>query len=192
MAASTRSSGQGSLHPSTAAKPAAGDAGEPLPPKGRGVRSAAKLVADGISVTTTSTAVSTVDPSTPVATKRRQRTQQPVDKNKVSDSKIDSPPGYLDLSVLAAVERDIEAIRLRDPALAVSALAASARRLATAMDHPDSTTSLSMCSKALLDTMDRLRELCPPEEKVGKLDDLAARRSARLAGEPTPTDLVGP
>ncbi len=88
------------------------------------------------------------------------------------------------MSVAAAVARDIVAIRKLDPVLADSGLAASALALGAAMDNPSSTTSLSMVAKALLETMDRLRELCPPEEKRDGIDDLASRRAVRLARLP--------
>jgi hypothetical protein len=60
------------------------------------------------------------------------------------------------------------------------ALGASALVLAALMDDPDnSATSKSMCAGRLLDTMDRLRELAPPERKADKLDELGSRRAAR-------------
>ena len=44
-----------------------------------------------------------------------------------------------------------------------------------------------MCAKALLDALDRMRELCPPDEEADGVDDLAGRREARLAGwQPQP------
>lgn len=55
--------------------------------------------------------------------------------------------------------------------------------LARELDDPDnSATSKSMCANSLRDTLDRMRELLPAEEEADALDDLAARRTARLAG----------
>lgn len=76
-------------------------------------------------------------------------------------------------AVLDGTERDIEDIRSRDAKLAESGLAGTALALAFEIEHPfNSATSKSMCAKALLDTMDRLRELCPPEQKADGIDEL--------------------
>lgn len=84
---------------------------------------------------------------------------------------------------MAAVGRDLEDVRRRSPKLAQSALAATALALAAQLDNPHtSATSKSMCAKALLDTLDQVRELCPPEEEPDEVDELAARRTARRAG----------
>lgn len=81
-----------------------------------------------------------------------------------------------------AVRSDLAEIALRDERLAGSALAASAVALAREIDDPgNSATSKSMCAKALLETLDRLRSLAPQEEANDKLDELATRRSARVA-----------
>lgn len=80
------------------------------------------------------------------------------------------------MSVLEAVERDLAEYPLE---VAQSALAASALELARQMDSQNSATSKAMCSKALLDTLDRLRELSPPKEKadgVSRLADSAGRK----------------
>jgi hypothetical protein len=66
--------------------------------------------------------------------------------------------------------------------LATSALAASALALAAEMDNKNSATSKSMCAKALLDTLNRLRELAPPKRAKNDLDLQRERREARLAG----------
>jgi hypothetical protein len=82
--------------------------------------------------------------------------------------------------VEAAVKRDVAAIGKRDSALAKSALAASAVALARELDDPtNSATSKSMCSRSLLETMNRLRELAPAEKENDQLDELNARRAAR-------------
>jgi len=84
--------------------------------------------------------------------------------------------------VVAAVTRDLAAIRRRDPDLSQSALAASALVLAGELDDPEnSATSKSMCARALTETMERLRDLLPPDTEADRLDDLSARRAERLA-----------
>lgn len=86
-------------------------------------------------------------------------------------------------TVVEAVGRDLAA--LGDDALAESALAAAALALARELDDPsNSATSKSMCARALLDTLNRLRELAPEDEEEDGVDELRARRAARLAGEP--------
>lgn len=83
-------------------------------------------------------------------------------------------------SVISAVERDLKELRKRSPALADSAIAATAVQLAYELENPyNSATSKSMCARSLADAMDRLRELAPAEEEKDKLDDLSARRAAR-------------
>jgi hypothetical protein len=67
---------------------------------------------------------------------------------------------------------------------AASSHAATALALAAEIDSPkNSATSKSMCAKALVDTLDRLRLLAPPVEAVDKLDDLAAKREKRRASK---------
>ena len=88
--------------------------------------------------------------------------------------------------VSEAVARDVAAMARVDKAIAESGHAATARALARELDHPwNSATSKSMCARALTETLDRLRELLPPEEEGDGLDDLAARRAARLGGAAT-------
>ena len=84
------------------------------------------------------------------------------------------------MSVLDGVEADLAAIAERAPYLKESALAAMARELATQMDARNSATSKAMCAKALTDILDQLRALAPEKEEGDKLDDLAARRDARI------------
>ena len=87
------------------------------------------------------------------------------------------------MNVVEAVRRDLEAIGRRDSELAESALAATALSLAASLDDPsNSATSKSMCSKSLLDILDRMRELAPPAEENDDLDELQARRTLRLEG----------
>jgi hypothetical protein len=81
------------------------------------------------------------------------------------------------------VKRDLAAIAKRSPSLATSALAMSAFVLADQLDNGrTSATSKSMCAKALLEIVNRLIALSPPEEKRDGLDDLATRRAKRLEG----------
>jgi hypothetical protein len=87
------------------------------------------------------------------------------------------------MSVVEAVESELAELRKMSSALADGAVAASALVLAGELDKSDnSATSKSMCARALREAMDRLRELAPADEKKDDLDDLTARRNARLAG----------
>lgn len=89
------------------------------------------------------------------------------------------------MSVEAAVERDLKRLPQE---LAESALAASALAMAREIDcYENSATSKSMCQGRLQDALRELRELAPPTEEVDQLDDLSARRAARLAGGPKTT-----
>ena len=82
--------------------------------------------------------------------------------------------------VAQAVERDLS--RMPDH-LATGGLAMSAIALAREIDDPtNSATSKSMCSRSLLDAIDRLRELTPADQEDDGLDDLTQRREARRAG----------
>lgn len=77
-----------------------------------------------------------------------------------------------------ATKRDLEKL---PEELAESSLGASALALARELDSGSSATSKSMCAKAHLEIMDRLRELAPPEETRDELDEISARRAARIA-----------
>lgn len=86
--------------------------------------------------------------------------------------------------VFDATERELS----RLPAdIADSALAASALELADQLDsRVNSATSKSMCAKAHLDLMNRIRELAPPVEQKGPIDEIKERRERRrrrAAGE---------
>ena len=141
------------------------------------VRSVKRLDADGTSDMTTSTPAGMQAQSIPAATGRPKRT-----KPSASRTAEDSRSGGVDLTVTSAAKRDLAKIAERDPDLACSSLAMSLLKIARAIDDPDSTTSLSMCSKSLNETLATLRELCPPERKSDALDDLANRRAQRRAG----------
>lgn len=88
----------------------------------------------------------------------------------------------LDESVVAGVKRDLADIARRDPALARSSLALSALALARELDADNSATSKSMCARALRETIDRLRELVPPDIEGDMVDDLAGRARLKLVG----------
>jgi predicted RNA-binding Zn ribbon-like protein len=84
------------------------------------------------------------------------------------------------VTVLEAVERDLDRLRGRDAELAESALAASAVALAREVDSGrNSATSKSMCARELREVMDRLWELAPEKMQGDGLDELNARRTAR-------------
>lgn len=86
------------------------------------------------------------------------------------------------LTVVEAVERDLKEIAALDSDLARSGHAAAALALARELDDPaNSATSKSMCAKALNETLDKLRALAPPTKEADRVDDLAARRTERLA-----------
>ena len=86
------------------------------------------------------------------------------------------------LTVVAAVEDELKELGRRDPALARSSLAATALALARELDDEgNSATSRAMCARAMLNTFNRLRELAPEAPKESRLDDLSAKRTARLA-----------
>lgn len=97
-------------------------------------------------------------------------------------------------AVEAAVKRDLaslEARRRADPAgnhsdLSKSGLAESALVLARELDDREtSATAKASCARALLATLEQLRELAGFAPEKGKggdgIDELSARRAARLA-----------
>lgn len=84
-------------------------------------------------------------------------------------------------AAVEAIDHDIAAIRERDEDLADSALAAAAMSMAYELENPyNSATSKSMCARALLELMNRLRELAPPAEQGDGVDDIATQRAKRL------------
>jgi hypothetical protein len=101
----------------------------------------------------------------------------------ISPGRGEVPRKKTPATVAAAVDRDLAQIAKLDKALAESALAASAQALAREIDDPDnSATSKSMCARALLDALAQLREQLPEPDEKDKLDELSARRTARIAG----------
>lgn len=128
----------------------------------------------GTSDTTTKTDAGTEGQSTPRATGPRRRTGR--------NAGAGSPDAPATGDVTAAIVRDLKAIAKVDADLARSGLAASAVALARKIDDPGtSATAVSMCARSLLDTLDRIRDLMPDEEEGDGLDDLTARRAARVA-----------
>jgi hypothetical protein len=94
-----------------------------------------------------------------------------------------APDAEPEVLVVDAVQRDLAALALVDPELARSALAVTALKLAADLDWPrTSPTARSMVARAMLDILDRLRELSPAAETSDALDQLTVRRAARLAG----------
>lgn len=86
------------------------------------------------------------------------------------------------MRVVAAAERELAALRLRDEGLADSSTAAGAVAMAVELDNPhNSATSKSMCRAQLASAMAELRELAPPVKKGDAIDDLADGRRAREA-----------
>ena len=141
-----------------------------------GAQRAARKPAVGTSDTTTGTGRSTRGRSTPVAI-------VPPEPTKPNEG---TEPVYIpatgDLSVYNSVRADLDKLREVAPELANSALAATMLALAREMDDENSATSKSMCAKALLDIDTRLRMLSPSATQEDEVDELTARRSARLAG----------
>ena len=113
-----------------------------------------------------------------------QNTRAATSGHRTSGSHPPNPVGPPESGdVVGGVRADLAQIARADPELASGALAYSALVLARELDNAgNSATSKSMCCKALLDTMNRLWELTPTEEKGDDLDDLTGRRAARLAG----------
>lgn len=87
------------------------------------------------------------------------------------------------MNVVEALERELAEIGKRAPDVANSSLAATAIRLAYELQNPfNSATSKSMCSRQLMEALERIRELAPPAKEADPLDELNARRAARRAG----------
>jgi hypothetical protein len=88
-----------------------------------------------------------------------------------------------DLTVVAAVRRDLAEVASVDPELARSGLAATALALAKQLDNPNSATSMSMCANALRDTLAALRERVPTQQAADGVSGLAERARLKLAGD---------
>jgi RNA 3'-terminal phosphate cyclase len=100
----------------------------------------------------------------------------PASRGQSRPSEPSAPAG----TVVAAVQRDLAALRQVDAKLADSALAATALELAKQLDEGEnSATSKSMCARTLQEIMKELRALAPAEREADGIDDLAARRASR-------------
>lgn len=85
-------------------------------------------------------------------------------------------------TVAAAIEGEFEAVMRRGLDAAGSSAAALALALAREVDDPhNSATSKAMCAGRLLDVLRLLRASAPAENAADRVDDLAARRTVRLA-----------
>lgn len=94
----------------------------------------------------------------------------------VKSAEADAP------GVVAAVKRELKQFSLKGRR---SALAASALELAKQLDSSgNSATSKSMCSRSLIETMDRLRELEPEKKEKDRVDAIRERRAAKRSGKP--------
>lgn len=130
-----------------------------------------------------------------MAATRRPRTRKPPakaqaaargakasQKPKPKRKRRSTPKAKPKVTVVAALEAELAAMRKTSKDVADSALAASALVLARELDKPkNSATSKSLCSRALSDAMDQLRAQLPPDEERDQLDDLSARRADRRA-----------
>ncbi len=87
--------------------------------------------------------------------------------------------------VVDATEQELAVIRKESPAVANSALAAAALRMAFEIDHPfNSATARANCVNELHKVMDKLHEQADKEGKApagSKVDELRARRAKRRA-----------
>ena len=150
----------------TSLQPKVNHAGDASPKVRRsGKRSSVVLISD----TLTATSRDTADPSIPVVTGQPQPTLPSDDNQDAESSQTGGPP---DLTVTAAVRRDLAEVAIRDPKLAISGLAALALALAHQIDGGAAASAIPMCAGQLRDALDRLRELCPPEQKADEVDEL--------------------
>lgn len=86
------------------------------------------------------------------------------------------------VTVVEALQRDLAVIAKVAPELAESTLAASALALAREIDTAEnSATSKSMCARALVETLDKLRALVPEQDAGDGVDELGSRRARRIA-----------
>lgn len=89
--------------------------------------------------------------------------------------------------VVDATEQELAVIRKESPAVADSALAAAARRMAFEIDHPyNSATAKANCVNELHKVMDKLRELAAQDGEAkakegSKVVELRERRAKRRA-----------
>lgn len=92
--------------------------------------------------------------------------------------------------VKTAVQAQLEAFEERLPGISESPEAALALSLAGRVDDAhNSATSVSLCAGRLLETLAALRVLVPEVKKESPLDEIKARRDAKLAvGKPDAAD----
>ena len=84
--------------------------------------------------------------------------------------------------VIDATRMELELLDQRRPGLAMTARAAVAVSLAYEMENPyNSATSKANCARELRELMRELVLSLPLEEQADAMDELAARRQARLA-----------
>jgi len=89
----------------------------------------------------------------------------------------------VELSVVAAIQRDLAVVAEADPVLASSGLAAAALAMAREIDlASNSASSKSACARALGEIMGRIRELAPAAESADQVSGLADRARRKLAG----------
>jgi hypothetical protein len=87
------------------------------------------------------------------------------------------------LSVVEAVQRDLDEIAKLDGELARGGLAATALKLAAELDSTAVEASAkASCARALKSTMDTLRHLAPTEKTEDVVHDLTGRARLKLAG----------
>jgi hypothetical protein len=112
---------------------------------------------------------------------------QPCDDGPEAAEVVEMADTVLPTSVVAATEHEIRALAAVVPGLAVCALSAAALELARQMDADgNSATSKSMCARELRETMGLLRGMAPEEREESPLDEIRARRAAKIeaAGKP--------
>jgi hypothetical protein len=87
------------------------------------------------------------------------------------------------VTVVGALKAELAAMGRTAPELADSTLAAAALALARAVDaSKTSPTAKSMCARELRELLGELRDRMPEGEERDRLDELTARRDARVAG----------
>ena len=85
------------------------------------------------------------------------------------------------MSVVEAVERELERIKGLDERLSESPLAMMAVELARQLDGENSATSKSLCVKALKECLDALEARAPAERAKDGIDELKSRREEKPA-----------
>lgn len=86
------------------------------------------------------------------------------------------------MTAVEAVTEDLALLEKRQSGISRTAEAATALAMARELDSDSSATSKSMCARALTETMEKLRAMCPPAVEADGVDDLLERRRARRSG----------